>query len=368
MPSAKHNPPLSHYPPPKGRGALSNPASRFDDISHEDFFDDFSDNWWLEQKPEPKTTVLPDKSRSVLSRHDSPDLGHRQTLNPYRGCEHGCVYCFARPTHNQFGLSSGLDFETRLFAKYDIADLLQQELSRSSYRVRPIMLGAVTDAYQPVERKLMLTRSAVSILCKARHPFTTVTKSALVVRDLDLLAPAAAEGTAAVAVSLTTLNKTLARKLEPRAATPARRLATIHALARAGVPVTVLMAPVIPGLNDHEIEQIVKAARDAGARSAGYVLLRLPWDLKTLFEEWLTTHYPDRRDRVLSLIRQTRNGKLYEHEWEWRRRGRGVVAKMIADRFALAKKRSNMDGQYPPLRSDLFIPPGGLDLFAKKQL
>ena len=353
--SPKLNPPRHAL---KGRGAVSNPKSRFDDTSREAFHD----GWFLEEddSPNPETVILPDNSRSVLSRHDSPDLGHSQTLNPYRGCEHGCVYCYARPTHNHFGLSAGLDFETRLFAKYDIAALLARELSRANYRPQTIMLGGVTDAYQPVERRLGLTRAAIEILCETRHPFTAVTKSALVVRDRDLLAPAAAEGAASVAVSVTTLDGNLARRLEPRAASPAKRLATVRALAEAGIPVTVMVAPVIPGLNDHEIEQIVAEAHGAGATSAGYVLLRLPWDLKTLFEEWLEEHYPERRSRVLSLIRQTRNGKLYEHEWEWRHRGRGVVAKMISDRFVLARRRCGLDGGNLRLREDLFMPPGSL--------
>ena len=352
----------------KGRGATFNPGSRFDTIARSHF----DDGWGTAEEDiaPPQTVVHPDHSRTILSEHDSPDLGHGRTLNPYRGCEHGCIYCYARPTHNHFGLSSGLDFETRLFAKYDAAELLRAALAQGSYVPKTILIGGVTDPYQPIERELKITRSVLEVLTETRHPFTIITKSAALLRDLDLFSVGGTSGTgtAATAVSITTLDPTLARSLEPRAHHPEKRLAAVRALSEAGVPTTVMMAPIIPGLNDHEIEPLLKAVAEAGAQSAGYTLLRLPWDLKELFESWLAEHFPDRKERVLSLIRQTRNGKLYEHSWEWRRRGRGPIAELIAERFALGKRRFGLDKTYRNLRTDLFIPPSKdkdqLQLFA----
>ncbi len=356
----------------KGRGATFNPGSRFDSLERSHFDDGWEQS--AEEVSAPQTVVHPDRSRSILSEHDSPDLGHGRTLNPYRGCEHGCIYCYARPTHNHFGLSSGLDFETRLFAKHEAAELLRSALAKSSYKPKTILIGGVTDPYQPIERELCITRSVLEVLCETRHPFTVITKSAALVRDLDLFSVAGRNGTGtgAAAISITTLDPVLARKLEPRAHHPEKRLAAVRALSQAGVPTTVMMAPIIPGLNDHEIEPLLKAAAEAGAHSAGYTLLRLPWDLKELFESWLATHFPERKERVLSLIRQTRNGKLYEHSWEWRRRGRGPIAELIGERFALGKRRFGLETTRRNLRTDLFVPPtqdkDQLRLFASDSL
>ena len=293
------------------------------------------DGWYLDDEdlPKLKTTLHIDTSRTVINHIDSPDLPYMRSINPYRGCEHGCIYCYARPSHNYLGYSPGLDFETQIFYKPDAPEILLRELAAKNYEVYPITLGSNTDCYQPVEREVRLTRRIVEILHAHAHPLTIITKSALVVRDIDLLAPMAAMGLAQVLVSLTTLDPALARVMEPRAATPPRRIATIKALADAGVPVTVMTAPLIPALTDMEMEKILGAAWDAGARSAHYTLVRLAYDLKDLFKEWLETHRPDRASHVLSLIRQTRGGKLYDADFSQRRRGTGVYADLIAEPF-----------------------------------
>jgi DNA repair photolyase len=321
----------------KGRGATGNLEGRFESRSREAV----DDGWGSLEAPAaaPKTTVSADTARSVISYNDSPDIPFDRSINPYRGCEHGCIYCFARPSHAYLGLSPGLDFETKLFAKHDAAALLIQELAKPSYRPAALALGANTDPYQPIERQLKITRSVLQVLHDCRHPVAVITKSALIERDLDLLAAMAAKNLAQVAISVTTLDSELCRRLEPRATAPARRLRTIKTLAGAGVPVTVLYAPVIPALNDAEMEDLLAAVRDAGAQSAGYVLLRLPHELKNLFADWLATHAPLKARHVMSVLTQMREGKAYQAEFDSRMRGKGVFAQLIEQRFKLACQR-----------------------------
>jgi DNA repair photolyase len=292
-----------------------------------------------------RTTVQVDASRAVIARNRSPDVPFEQSINPYRGCEHGCVYCFARPSHAWLGLSPGLDFESRLFVKPDAAALLERELAEPRYRCRVIAIGTNTDPYQPIERRYQVMRQVLEVLAACHHPVSITTKSALVTRDLDLLAPMAARGLAAVAVSVTTLDRGLARRMEPRAATPATRLDTIHALARAGVPTAVMAAPMIPALNDHELEHILEAAAEAGADSASYILLRLPLELKELFADWLAAHYPERAKHVLNRVRDTRDGALYQAAFGQRRTGTGAYAELLARRFHVAVKRLGLKKQ-----------------------
>jgi DNA repair photolyase len=296
-----------------------------------------------------KTTVTPERIRTVITRNDSPDVPFEQSVNPYKGCEHGCVYCFARSSHAYLGLSPGLDFETRLFSKPDAPERLRRELGRRGYRPRVLALGANTDPYQPVERRLELTRRLVEVLAEHRHPVSIATKSDMVLRDLDLLSLMAKERLAGVLVSLTTLDPDLARRMEPRAPTPSRRLAAMRELSRAGVPVTVLASPMIPGLNDSEVETILEASARAGAHSARYILVRLPREVKDLFAEWLEAEYPDRAARVLSLIRQTRGGRLYDSRYGVRGRGEGPYAEMLAKRFAVARARLGLSADPPSL-------------------
>jgi DNA repair photolyase len=342
----------------KGRGATFNPKVRFESAA----VDPFDDGWGsLAQAraddPPPPTEVMPDASRTVIARNTSPDIPFDRSINPYRGCEHGCVYCYARPSHAYLGLSPGLDFETKLIAKLDAAPLLERELARPGYRCQPIALGTNTDPYQPQERRLGITRSILEVLARCCHPVTIVTKSAAVTRDLDLLAVMAADGLARVALSVTTLDPALARTLEPRAAAPHRRLEALRALSAAGVPTSVMVAPVIPALNDHEIEAILDAAAAAGTRQAGYVLLRLPHEVKELFTAWLEAHAPLRAERVLALVRQCRGGKLNDPTFGRRMRGQGAYAELIAKRFALATRRLGLNQSSTPLRTDLFEPP-----------
>jgi DNA repair photolyase len=287
----------------KGRGALSNPRGRFDEFIVEQTYDD----WYQEETPQSlDETVLPDRARSIISTNNSPDVGFDASINPYRGCSHACVYCFARPTHAYLGLSPGLDFETKLFYKDNAVAVLEAELSKPRYVCTPIALGINTDGYQPLEKRLQVTRSILAVLARCRHPVTIVTKSALVVRDLDLLKDLARDQLVSVTVSITSLTNDIKRTLEPRAASPQARLRVIEQLSREGVPTGVLVAPVIPAITDHEMEGILKASRDAGATSAGYVLLRLPHEVKILFREWLAAHYPERAQHVMSLINQAR--------------------------------------------------------------
>jgi len=324
------------HQPFKGRGAASNPANRFDTLTIEQT----DDGWYREETPDSvHETVLPDRARGIITSNDSPDVGFDLSINPYRGCSHGCVYCFARPTHAYLGLSPGLDFETKLFYKADAVKLLEAELAKPKYVCKTIALGINTDAYQPLEKKLEVTRGILAVLARCRHPVTIVTKSALILRDLDLLADLARDGLVSVALSITSLTDEIKRTLEPRTASPQARLRVIRQLSQAGIPVGVLVAPVIPAITDHEMEDILAAAREAGAGSAGYVLLRLPHELKTLFREWLNDHYPERAAHVMSLINQARGGKDYQAEFGLRMRGSGPYAQLLRTRFDLAKRR-----------------------------
>src|SRR5882757_8244456 len=320
----------------KGRGALSNPAGRFDTLAVEPA----DDGWYQEEVPESlQETVLPDAARGIITSNDSPDVGFDVSINPYRGCSHACVYCFARPSHAYLGLSPGLDFETKLFYKADAVKLLEAELSKPGYVCKPIALGINTDGYQPLEKSLGITRSILEVLARCRHPVTLITKSALIVRDIDLLADLAKDRLVSVSLSITSLTNEIKRTLEPRTASPQARLRVIEQLAQAGVPVGVMVAPVIPAITDHELEAILAAARDAGASCASYVLLRLPHEVKILFREWLTEHYPDRAKHVMSLINQTRGGKDYDSQFGVRMRGTGPYAELLRTRFDLAKRK-----------------------------
>jgi DNA repair photolyase len=341
-----------------GRGAVSKPPGRFEKISAGPEDDGWESLWRDEEEfsCKLKTNLHIDTSRTIINKIDSPDLPYRRSINPYRGCEHGCIYCYARPTHSFLGYSAGLDFETEIFYKPHAPEILSQELSAKNYDPLPITLGSNTDCYQPAERALKLTRKIIEVLQNNSHPFIIITKSALVVRDLDLLAPMAANNLVHVNISITTLNAELAGAMEPRASAPYRRLKTIEALASAGIPVTVLVAPIIPGLNDSEIENILSAAYEAGARGAHYTLVRLPYELKELFRDWLQIHQPERAQHVLSLIRQTRNGKLYDSAFGQRGRGSGAYADMLRQRFKLACKRLGFNCGDNSLRTDLFRP------------
>ena len=341
--------------PQKGRGAVSAPAGRFEPLQG----CAVDDGWAEGQEAPPKlaTRLHLDTARQVVNAIDSPDLGYARSVNPYRGCEHGCIYCYARPSHCYLGFSAGLDFETQIFHKPDAPQLLRAALSARNYRPTPILLGSNTDCYQPIERELQLTRAIVALLAETGHPLIITTKSALVVRDVDLLAEMAARNLARVAISVTSLDPVLARTMEPRAAAPAKRLKAIETLARAGVPVTVMAAPMIPGLNDVELERVLQAAHDAGAREANYTLVRLPYELKNLFEEWLRAHYPERAERVLALIRETRGGKLNDSTYGQRMTGQGVYADLLVQRFRVAVKKCGFARKQAALRTDLFRPP-----------
>jgi DNA repair photolyase len=343
----------------RGRGARSNRAGRYESELREDFDDGWES---LGDLGAFKTEVAREMARSVIATNDSPDIGFDQSINPYRGCEHGCIYCYARPTHAYLGLSPGLDFETRLTAKVNAAEALERELANPRYMPKVIALGAITDPYQPIEREHRITRAVLEVLDAASHPVGIVTKSALVVRDLDILARMAGRGLVKVAISVTTLDRTIARKMEPRAPTPQRRLDAIRALSAAGVPVSVMAAPIVPAVNDSEIERILEAARDAGAREAGYVLLRLPLELKELFREWLATELPDRAARVISILRSMHGGKDYVAAFGIRQRGQGPYAEQIGARFRLAARRLGLNERHLKLRTDLFrrpVPKGG---------
>ncbi len=345
-------------PPRKGRGAVSNVEGRFEKRRIDPIDEDRAAGEEDDAPPRLETTVIPEKTRTVLSRNDSPDISFDRSINPYKGCEHGCVYCFARPTHSYLGLSPGLDFETKIFSKPDAARLLREELRRPGYRCEVIALGANTDPYQPVERDLKITRGLLEVLREHRHPVGIITKSGLVLRDLDILAPMAKERLASVFVSITTLDRALARTMEPRAASPGRRLETLRALTGAGVPAGVLSSPMIPGLNDSELERILEAAAAAGARSAGYVVLRLPHELKQLFTEWLETHYPLKAKHVLGLVRETHGGKLYDSDFGTRMKGTGPYAELLRRRFETACRRFGLSRGPAPLDTTRFrVPP-----------
>lgn len=331
--------------PTPRRGAVTNAVGRFERLTRHGEDDGWhrepAEDW--EEPPPLRTTVQRDASRTILARNTSPDIPFDRSINPYRGCEHGCVYCFARPTHAYLGLSPGLDFESRLFEKPDAPALLEAELRKPSYRCAPIAIGTNTDPYQPLESHSRIMRGVLEVLADYRHPVTIVTKSALITRDLDILAPMAAENLARVAISITTLDRRLQATLEPRAAPPAARLATVKALHEAGVPTAVMVAPVIPALTDHEIERILHTAAEAGAEAAGWIFLRLPLEVRPLFEEWLREHVPDRAERVLSLIRQARDGQLYQSAFASRMRGSGPVAELIGQRFRIAARKLGME-------------------------
>lgn len=349
----------------KGRGARSNASGRFESRVSEAF-----DDGWTVEDPEPAqltTVVLPDKARTIITRNASPDIHFDRSINPYRGCEHGCIYCFARPNHAWLGLSPGLDFESRLFFKPEAARLLAAELSKPGYQPRHIQIGADTDPYQPLERRLRVTRQVLEVLQRFRHPLTVITKSNLITRDADILGEMGRETLARAAISITTLDRKLARSMEPRAATPQRRLDAVRQLTAAGCPATVMFAPVIPGLNDHELEQVLEAAAEAGATAAGYVMVRLPLEIADLFQAWLKTDHPDRADRVMSLIRQMRRGKAYTNEWGVRGRGEGPLADLVAARFKAARRRYGLDAPRTALDLEAFrVPPKAgdqMDLF-----
>jgi DNA repair photolyase len=348
----------------RGRGASANPSGRYEPAQREGF----DDGWEIEEElPSLPTEVIVEKPRTIITKNDSPDILFEKSINPYRGCEHGCAYCFARPTHAFQGLSSGLDFETKIFAKPNAAELLEKELRAPNYQPTTIALGANTDPYQPVERRFRITRSILEVLNRMNHPVGIVTKSALVTRDIDILSQMAERQLAKIAISVTTLDPKLARRMEPRAAAPAKRLETIRKLTDAGIAVSVLVAPIIPAINDHEIEAILKACAAAGAQEAGYVLLRLPHDLKDLMRDWLAEHYPDKLKHVFTLLQEARGGKDYDAEWSTRQSGIGPYAWMLGRRFETTAERLGLNRRNLKLRRDLFkVPPketGQLSLF-----
>ena len=337
-----------------GRGAQTNRSGRYEPIAYEPT----DDGWELLAELEALSTEVQEvPARRIITRNESPDIGFDRSINPYRGCEHGCIYCFARPTHAFLGLSPGLDFETKLFAKTNAAQALEHELAEPGYKVRTIAIGTNTDPYQPVERRYRIMRRILEVLSAANHPVGIVTKSALVLRDLDLLKPMAERGLVKVALSVTTLDRKLARVMEPRASTPDKRLETLQRLVDAGVPASVMVAPVIPGLTDTEMERILERAASIGVKNAGYVLLRLPLEIGDLFTEWLKANCPDRANRVLSLMRSTRGGKLYDAKWGERMVGEGAYAWIIGRRFEVAAQRLGLNQSSVELRTDRFTPP-----------
>ncbi|PBC01982.1 radical SAM protein [Mesorhizobium sp. WSM3860] len=341
----------------RGRSAGINPSGRFEPVSRHVFDDGWNS---LEELPPFKTEVQVEKPRTIITRNESPDISFDRSINPYRGCEHGCVYCFARPTHAFMGLSPGLDFESKLFAKPDAARMLDRELSKPGYQPRTIAIGTNTDPYQPIEKQYRIMREILEVLEARGHPVGIVTKSALVTRDIDILSRMAERGLAKVALSVTTLDRMLARTMEPRASTPTKRLEAIRQLSDAGVPASVMVAPIIPGLTDPEMERILDSARAAGAREAGYVVLRLPLEVAPIFKDWLLRHYPDRYRHVMSLIRSMRDGKDYDSEWGKRMKGAGPYAWQIGRRFEIAAKRLGLNAERRQLRTDQFVAGSGV--------
>ena len=338
----------------RGRGAASNRSGRFERYSHERV----SDGWDLPEEVAPlRTEVAIERPRRVITRNTSPDIPFDRSINPYRGCEHGCIYCFARPTHAFLGLSPGLDFETRLIARPEAPGVLAAELRNPRYTPRPIAIGTNTDPYQPIEQSHRVMRGVLEVLREFRHPVTIVTKGTLIERDLDLIGELADDGLVHVGVSVTTLDAALSRKMEPRVPGPARRLRTIERLAAAGCPVRVMVAPVVPALTDPEMERILAAARDAGARAASWIMLRLPHEVSALWRDWLAEHYPDRAERVMARLREMHGGKDYAADWGHRLRGEGHYARLVGARFDLACKRLGLARNLPALRSDLFARP-----------
>ncbi|MEM5419460.1 MULTISPECIES: PA0069 family radical SAM protein [Paraburkholderia] len=357
MTDSHHPDPDAWYPvaPPtarKGRGAVTNLQGRYEVDQREAFDDGWQPTGVGGERdgdgdetgePRLRTEVFEERAKSILTRNQSPDIPFNVSLNPYRGCEHGCIYCFARPTHSYLGLSPGLDFESRIYAKVNAAELLAREIAKPSYEPEPIALGVNTDAWQPVERDLRITRRVVEVLAERQHPFAAITKSSLIERDLDLLAPMAARQQFMAAITITTLDADIARSLEPRAATPARRLRTIRTLAEAGVPVGVSIAPVIPFVTEPDMERVLEACAEAGATSASYIVLRLPWEVAPLFQDWLAAHFPQRAERVMSRVRDMRGGKDYESAFSQRMKGTGLWADLLKQRFHHAVRRLGLN-------------------------
>ena len=339
------------------RGASENPANRFEKIHLEPDAD-----WNPDDSPLPRTQFLVDHSQTAIAYNDSPDLGFGASVNPYRGCEHGCIYCYARPTHEYLGFSAGLDFETKIMVKTRAPELLRAELSSSKWQPQVIVMSGVTDCYQPVERKLKLTRRCLEVLLEFRNPVAIITKNFLVTRDIDLLAELAKYNCASVTVSVTTLDTELRNVMEPRTSPPQARLNAIRKLSEAGIPVSVNVAPIIPGLTDHEMPAILKAAREAGATSAGFTVVRLPHGDKALFENWLTMHFPDRKEKVLNRIKAMRGGKLYDAQWGSRMRGEGIFAEQIAQMFQVARRKAGFKNDPRELSTAAFRRPGGAQL------
>jgi DNA repair photolyase len=342
----------------RGRGALSNATGRFE----KQYAEPFDDGWEKDEKPETiQTETIVERPKTIITWNTSPDISFDRTINPYKGCEHGCIYCYARPNHAYRGLSPGLDFESKIFVKPGAAALLEKELSKKTYKPGLIMLAGDTDIYQPLEKELRITRSILEVLARYDHPACLITKSALITRDLDILAPMAAKGLVSVAISFTTLDRRLARTMEPRCAAPHRRVETMRELSSAGIPVSVMTAPLIPALNEPEMETLLETAAEAGARRAGYVLLRLPLEIAGLFTEWLETHYPDRARRVMSLLRSCHAGEDYRSKWNIRQKGDGPYAQLIRQRFQKAVARLGLNAVDVELRTDLFRPPAPKD-------
>ena len=340
--------------PPRGRGTASNPHNRYAPTRSQQE----DDGWYQDETPPSRATeVRKEQAKTAITRNNSPDVGFDRSVNPYRGCEHGCIYCFARPTHSYLNLSPGLDFETRIIAKLNAAERLRHELSARSYQPSSLVIGTATDAYQPVERRLKLTRALIEVLAEARHPFSVVTKSSGIERDIDLIAPMAAQGLVSVYLSVTTLDNDLARILEPRAAAPARRLRTIKALADAGVPVGVSVSPIIPFINEPELERILEAAAEAGAQSAFSIPVRLPWEVNALFQDWLQRHFPERAERVMARIRDMRGGRDNDARFGSRMRGEGLWADLLRARLRRAAGKLGLRAERRPLELSLFRPP-----------
>jgi DNA repair photolyase len=340
----------------RGRGAASNPANRFEKMSYERL------EWDQPEDPSRHTIFLKDDTRSIINYNDSPDVGFNASINPYRGCEHGCIYCFARPNHEYLGFSAGLDFETKILVKEDAPQLLRRELSSPQWEPQVIAISGVTDAYQPVERRLQLTRRCLEVLAEFRNPVVIITKNELVTRDIDLLEQLARINGALVFVSVTSLDSDLARELEPRASQPGRRLAAIESLARAGIPVGTLVAPVIPGLTDHEIPAILSAVKAAGATAAGYVPLRLPWGVAPLFEEWLTLHRPLQKEKILNRVRDIRGGRLNDPNFRTRMEGSGAYAEHISELFDISCRKAGLNAKRPALSTQAFRRPGAAQM------
>ena len=336
----------------KGRGASWNPQNRFEKLAYVP-----DDDIPPDEQPSPQTMFLRDPVRTVIAHNDSPDVGFETSINPYRGCEHGCIYCYARPTHEYLGFSAGLDFETRIVVKEDAPELLREELMSPRWKPKLIAISGVTDPYQPIERKLQLTRRCLGVLAEFRNPVAIITKNHLVTRDIDILRELAEHNAAAVSVSITTLDEKLARVMEPRTSTPRLRLNAIEQLAAAGIPAGVMVAPVVPAITDHEMPAILKAAREAGARSAGFVVLRLPWTVAPLFERWLEEHFPDRKEKVMNRIRDLRDGKMYDSRWGKRGRGEGIFAEQIEAMFDVTCRKLGLNEESRELSVEAFHRP-----------